>query len=74
MTNDRYSKAVLTVIAIALTVIAGQQLFQTATAQGATCGITKPCKSVNVYWDGNSSEWKTCDTGDRACYMVTVKK
>lgn len=72
MTNDLYSKAVLTIIAAALTVIAGQQLFQTATAQGATCGIKNPCMSINVYREGG--EWKTCDTGDRACYVVAVKK
>ena len=72
MTNDLYSKAVLSIIAAALTVIAGQQLFQTAIAQGATCGTTTPCMSINVYREG--WEWKTCDTGNRACYLVAVKK
>ena len=74
MTNDRYLKAVLTVIAAALTIIAGQQVFQTAWAQGSTCGTTNPCKTVNVYWDDSSFEWKTCDRSDRACYFVALKK
>ena len=72
---DRYSKLTLTVIAAALSVIAGQQLFQTAVAQdGAACGTTTPCMVVNAYWDDNSYRWKRCDTGDRACYVVAVKK
>lgn len=71
---DRYSKTVLTIIAAALTVIAGQQLFQTATAAATTCGITTPCMSINVYWDNVFSEWKRCSTSDRACYSVAVKQ
>ena len=71
---DRYSKIVLTTIAAALTVIAGQQVFQTATAAGTTCGITTPCMSVNVYWDQIHSEWKRCSASDRACYYVAVKR
>lgn len=42
--NDIYSKAVMTVIAVALTVIAGNQLFGPASALGDGCGgIENPC-------------------------------
>ena len=42
--NDIYSKVVMTVIAVALTVIAGNQLFGQAQAQGDGCGsYSAPC-------------------------------
>jgi|APSaa5957512493_1039668.scaffolds.fasta_scaffold193361_1 hypothetical protein len=36
--NDLYSKAVMTIIAVALTVIAGNSLFGSAQALGDGCG------------------------------------
>lgn len=44
MPTDIYTKSVLTVIAVALTVIAGQQMLAPAQALGDGCGgILDPC-------------------------------
>lgn len=45
---DRYTKAVLTVIAAALTVLCVQNWTSEATAQGSDCGgISRPCAVTN---------------------------
>jgi len=44
MTTDRYTKAILTVIAIALSIIAFQEAIPEAIAIGGSCGsIIEPC-------------------------------
>lgn len=51
--NDIYSKAVMTVIAIALTVIAGNQLFGSAQAQigdARLCTFSEPCHIEVENW------------------------
>ena len=73
MTTDRYTKIVLTVIAAALTWIAGQQLLSGAAAD-STCGIQTPCMVVNVYRDSSSMSWEPCYKGGRACYAVATSK
>jgi hypothetical protein len=46
---DRYTKTVLTVIAVSLTVIAGQGLIRPAQAQMGDCGsVRSPCYVNNL--------------------------
>jgi hypothetical protein len=79
MPTDRYTKGVLTAIAVALVWIAGQQIFSTATAQTGTCGVTTPCLVVSVHPDQPSSSWAStawvpCYAGKRPCYAVATAR
>jgi hypothetical protein len=50
---DRYTKLVLTVIAGALLVLAGERVLSPASAQSTDCGgLGKPCYVVVGYVDG----------------------
>ena len=54
---DRYTRIVLTVIALALVALVGQNLFgpERATAQGAPCGDAgRPCQVVVVGGPGGA--------------------
>ena len=71
--TDRYTKIMLTVIAVALTTIASRQFLETAEAQTPPCGAQmNPCAVYNVYRDGY--EWKPCYKFDRGCYAVGIVK
>jgi hypothetical protein len=72
MTSDKYTKFILTIIAAALSTIAAQQLFRTAEAESATCGVVKPCMVFNAYKDGN--DWKPCYDTTQSCYVVGTRK
>lgn len=72
--GHRYTNAMLTIIAIALIVIAVQQLLSSADAQNASCGVQAPCKVVNVTYDQTVSQWKNCFQVDWACYIVAERK
>lgn len=70
MTTDKYSRFVLTIIAVALSTIAIQQAFRPAAADNS-CGSNKPCMVYNVYLD--SGEWKPCYETNGRCYVVGTK-
>ncbi len=56
---DRYTKIVLTVIAVALSIIAIQQVTSVAQSQSGMCGsASKPCHTTSQCYDFG---WKTCD-------------
>jgi hypothetical protein len=46
---DRYTKIVLTVIALSLTTLAIEQAAPRAYAQEQSCGLIQPCKVVWYY-------------------------
>jgi hypothetical protein len=52
MANDRYTKIVLTVIAVSLVAIAVQNLLPAAQAQAPACGLNKQ----NPCWVANTAE------------------
>jgi hypothetical protein len=71
---DRYTKLVLTVIAVALVSLVIQRALEPAVADNASCGVERPCKVANFYWDSAGLQWKPCYAGDRACFVVVSNK
>lgn len=67
---DRYTKVILTIIAGALLVIAGQNAMRSAAAQIDTCTLANPCAVFNVIPDGNDAE--TCFESKRRCFAVST--
>jgi len=70
---DRYAKAVLTVIALALITLVVQRLFQPALAQAQMCTVQQPCVVVNYYWEEVTHEYKPCFDRQRASFAVSTK-
>ena len=74
MTN-RYTNIILTVIAIALTTMAFQNLFKPAEAQATACGSRDhPCAVVNMRFEQVSNKWLPCYEINYGCYIVVEKK
>ena len=75
---DRYTKAVLTVIAMALTVIAGQHALSPAQAQfgpqaARGCGSERnPCAVINVIYERSAGEFRACSEVGLPCYGVKL--
>jgi hypothetical protein len=72
MRIDAYTKALLTVIAAALSVIAFRQAIGPADAQSPTCRLDAPCAVVNVVRN-SFDEWHYCYEMQR-CYSVNTAK
>jgi hypothetical protein len=73
---DCYTKAVLTVIAVALVMIAIEQIFDKAVADPTECGaLESPCAVYNVWYSGiskiDSYRWHPCFNGGN-CYEVKI--
>jgi len=66
---DRYTKAVLTVIAAALVTLALEQASSTANALSNCGGLQNPCGVYLMYWDeSGTGYWKRCiDEGRKNC-------
>jgi hypothetical protein len=71
---DRYTKAVLTVIAVALSGLAIQYALSPAAAQKTCGGNTNPCWVTQAYWDDISRSWKLCYEARHACYVVSTSR
>jgi hypothetical protein len=58
---DRYTKAVLTIIAVALVSLALEHAFPSAQAQMGNCGVGKkePC-AVYLVYDRGTRGWESC--------------
>lgn len=77
MPTDRYTKAVLTVIAAALVGILAQHAFQPAGAQPASpavataCGgLDKPCYVTPAFYDSVLKSWIACARSSSNCFVV----
>jgi len=65
---DRYSKLVLTVIAIALVVqIAQHAILPSAAQYSAVCSPDIPCPVYTVFKDGRNGDWHPCYQKKEAC-------
>lgn len=75
MNLDLYSKTVLTVIAIALVGILGQNSFKPAVAQANnSCGGPRqPCLVVPALYESYSNTWKPCYDTDKTCFIVGAR-
>jgi hypothetical protein len=70
--NDRYTKAVLTVIAAALVVLAVERVMPVASAQSSACGVSRdPCYVMTAPGDFVSIENRRFN-GTYAPLMVSV--
>jgi hypothetical protein len=59
---DRYTKGVLTVIALALALIAIQQFTGVAQSQYNNCGaFNNPCSVTQLCRKGTYTSWGSCD-------------
>jgi hypothetical protein len=72
---DFYTRTILTVIAVALTVIATGRTSRTAVAESASCGsMDNPCAVYNVIYDSNAFKWKRCFEENQPCFSISTKK
>lgn len=69
---DRYTKAILTVIAVALTVSVIQRAIGPADAQNAACGthLQNPCAVTLVARAGSYSDFQLCGDLKIPCMAV----
>jgi hypothetical protein len=66
---DKYTKVVLTVIAVALVALVIERALEPAIAQNGMCGVQAPCKVVN-YNKNESGDLVPCFSSDRTCFAV----
>lgn len=70
---DRYTKVILTIIAVSLMISTAQQFVGSADAQqGQNCSSTHPCPVYLVRLNGDY-EWVKC-TQNEACFGVNTPR
>jgi hypothetical protein len=72
---DKYTKAVLTIIALGLISLVAENAVDRATAASGDCGsFRNPCYVANVMSTGRSSRpWTECSVSNDPCFVVHMK-